>query len=79
MIVRTLKLRLSKSQEKQLEQWLWNLTGLYNWGLKKIEHDAKNKIFYSLTDINDYLNSQEQEDQVVIRPVIKNILERIEI
>jgi len=47
MIVRTLKLRLSKSQEVQLEQWLWNLTGLYNWGLKKIEHDAQNKIFHS--------------------------------
>ena len=50
MIVRTLKLRLSKSQEQQLEQWLWNLTGLYNWGIKKIEHDANNKIFYSTFD-----------------------------
>jgi len=50
MIVRTLKLRLNKSQEKQLEQWLWNLTGLYNWGLKKIEHNAQNKIFYSAFD-----------------------------
>lgn len=50
MIIRTLKLRLNKSQEKQLEQWLWNLTGLYNWGLKKIEHEAKNKIFYSTFD-----------------------------
>jgi putative transposase len=47
MIVRTLKLRLNKSQEKQLEQWLWNLTGLYNWGLKKIEYGARDKIFYS--------------------------------
>ena len=46
MIVRTLKLRLSKNQEAQLEQWLWNLTGLYNWGLKKIERDAQNKIFH---------------------------------
>ena len=50
MIIRTLKLRLSKSQEKQLEQWLWNLTGLYNWGLKKIEYNAKNKIYYSNFD-----------------------------
>lgn len=50
MIVRTLKLRLSKSQENKLEQWLWNLTGLYNWGLKKIEHDAQHKIFCSNFD-----------------------------
>jgi len=50
MIVRTLKLRLNKSQEKVLDQWLWNLTGLYNWGLKKIEYSAKDKIFYSTFD-----------------------------
>ena len=50
MIVRTLKLKLNKSQEKKLETWLWNLTGLYNWGSKKIEHDAKDKIFYSTFD-----------------------------
>lgn len=50
MIVRILKLRLTKKQETQLDQWLWNLTGLYNWGLKKIEHDAKDKIYYSNFD-----------------------------
>lgn len=47
MIVRTLKLKLSKKQEVQLNQWLWNLTDVYNWAIRKIENDAKDKIYYS--------------------------------
>ena len=50
MIIRTLKLKLSKQQEAQLNGWLWNLTGLWNWAIKKIEHDAQNKIYHSPFD-----------------------------
>ena len=50
MIVRTLKLKLTKKQETILSGWLWNLTGLYNWGIKKIEHDAQDKIYHSSFD-----------------------------
>jgi len=37
MIVRTVKLKLTKTQESTLDSWLHNLTGVYNWGLRKIE------------------------------------------
>jgi len=47
MIVRTLKLKLNKTQESQLNSWLNNLTSIYNWGLRKIELNAKDKIFFS--------------------------------
>jgi len=47
MIVRTLKLKLTKKQEVQIEGWLWNLTGVYNWAIKKIGNDANDKIYYS--------------------------------
>lgn len=47
MIVRQLKLKLNKTQENQLSNWLWNLTGIYNWAIKKIELNAKDKIYYS--------------------------------
>ena len=50
MIVRTLKLKLTNKQETQLNQWLWNLTGVYNWAIKKIEHDANDKIYHSPFD-----------------------------
>lgn len=47
MIIRTLKLRLTKKQETTLDGWLWNLTGLYNFAIKRIEHDAHDKIYHS--------------------------------
>lgn len=36
-----LKLKLRPAQERMLVRWLWHLTGVYNWALKKIELDAK--------------------------------------
>jgi len=54
MIVRQLKLKLTKKQEMQLNQWLWNLTGLYNWAIKKIEHDAQDGIYHSAFDFNHF-------------------------
>jgi putative transposase len=47
MIIRKLKLKLTKPQEQTLETWLWNLTSVYNWAIRKIERDSKNKIYYS--------------------------------
>lgn len=47
MIISTLKLRLNKKQEVTLDGWLWNLTAVYNWGLRKIELNAQDKIYFS--------------------------------
>lgn len=47
MITTTLKLRFNKKQEITLNEWLWNLTGVYNWAIKKIELNAQNKIYFS--------------------------------
>ena len=55
MIVRTLKLKLTKTQEAMLNQWLWNLTGVYNWAIKKIEHDSADKIYHSQMSFQNLL------------------------
>jgi len=47
MIQRQLKLRLNVSQEGQLNTWLFQLTGVWNWAIRKIEQDAKDGIYYS--------------------------------
>jgi transposase len=47
MIQRQLKLRLKTSQEHQLQTWLFQLTGVWNWAIRKIEQDAKDGIYYS--------------------------------
>jgi len=47
MIQRQLKLRLNTSQEDQLDTWLFQLTGVWNWAIRKIEQDAKDGIYDS--------------------------------
>src|SRR4029434_3960152 len=47
MIQRQLKLRLNTPQEKQLDTWLFQLTGVWNWAIRKIEQDAKDGMYYS--------------------------------
>jgi len=47
MIQRQLKLRLNNAQTHQLDTWLWHLTGVWNWAIRKIEADAKDGIYYS--------------------------------
>ena len=46
MLVRELKLKPNKSQTAKLEEWLWCLTGVYNWVSRKIELDAKDKLYH---------------------------------
>ena len=47
MIQRQLKLRLNTSQEQQLTTWLFQLTGVWNWAIRKIELDAQDGISYT--------------------------------
>src|SRR5438067_2034941 len=47
MMQRQLKLRLNSTQEQTMQDWLWHLTGVWNWAIRKIEADAKDGIYYS--------------------------------
>jgi len=47
MVQYQLKLKLNKKQETTLNEWLWNLTGVWNWAIRKIELDAQYGIYYS--------------------------------
>lgn len=47
MMQRQLKLRLNNAQEQIMHDWLWHLTGVWNWAVRKIEADAKDGIYYS--------------------------------
>src|SRR5689334_5632852 len=55
MILVRLKLDPRPAQERILTRWLWHLTGVYNWTVRKIELDAKNRIFHSRYDIQSLL------------------------
>lgn len=55
MISCTVKLKLRPAQERLLNRWLWHLTGVYNWAVKKIEADASNRIYHSRYDLEALL------------------------
>ena len=47
MIQHQIKLRLKAGQEAQLNEWLFMLTGVFNWAVRKIEQDAEGGIYYT--------------------------------
>lgn len=47
MIQAQVKLRLSANKEAQLNNWLWSLTAVHNFAVRKIELDAKDGIYYT--------------------------------
>ena len=55
MVQYQVKLKLSKTREKQLNGWLWNLTGVWNWACRTIELNAKDKIYFSPKNFQNLL------------------------
>ncbi len=55
MIQYQLKLRLTSKQERMLSEWLWHLTGVYNWAIRKIGLDTRDGIFHSRKDFQNLL------------------------
>ena len=55
MIVHMLKLKLTKKQSGTLDQWLWHLTAVWNWAVRKVENDAHDGIYYSQKSFQNLL------------------------
>ena len=55
MIQIQIKLRFSNKQERQLSEWLHYLSGVWNYAVRRIGLDAKDKIFHSLIDFQNLL------------------------
>jgi putative transposase len=64
MIQAQLKLRLNTVQENHLAGWLWNLTGVWNWAVRKIELDAKNKVYYGAKDFQNLLANHSDRMEI---------------
>ncbi len=64
MLIRTLKLRLTKEQEEALDGWIWNLTGLYNFAIKRIENDAQDKIYHSGFDCQNWVANHSKRMEI---------------
>jgi IS605 OrfB family transposase len=55
MIVREVKLKLTVKQKNTFDDWLWVLTGVYNWASRKIKQDARDGFYYSKFDFMNLL------------------------
>ena len=61
MLTTTLKLSLTNRQESDLERWLWHLTGVYNWAIRKVELDAQDGFYRSDFDLIRLLTGHGQK------------------
>ena len=64
MIQAQLKLRLTKKQDTVLTGWLWNLTGVYNWALRKIELDAHDGLYHGKMDFKNLLADHSERVEI---------------
>jgi putative transposase len=55
VLSRELKLKLTKKQENQLNDWLPTLTSIYNWAIRKIELNSENRIYFNEFDFKNLL------------------------
>jgi transposase len=55
MIQAQVKVRVNATVERQLDDWLFMLTGVWNWAIRKIEQDANDGIYYTAKDFQNLL------------------------
>src|SRR5438034_1106813 len=46
---------------------LWNLTGVWNWAVRKIEPDAKDRIYYGAKDLQNLLANHGEKMEITDR------------
>jgi len=61
MIQRQLKLKLTRRQERDLERYLFHLTSVWNWAIRKIENDARDGIYYHPLTFKGLLNGHSRK------------------
>jgi putative transposase len=60
MILHQLKLKITKTQDKLLGNWLWCLTGAWNTAIRRIGQDAKYGIYYSRFDLQNQVTGHSE-------------------
>lgn len=54
MIQVQLKLRPTKAQARTFDRWLWHLTGVYNWAVRKLEADPRLSVYELKRAVNGH-------------------------
>jgi putative transposase len=55
MIQHQIKLQMTKAQQNECVRWLHHLASVWNWALRKIELNAKDKVYFSKIEFRNLL------------------------
>lgn len=55
MVQYQLKLRMSKAQQAECARWLYHLASVWNWAVRKIELNARDKIYFPKIEFQNLL------------------------
>ena len=55
MIQYQIKLQMTKAQQNECVRWLYHLASVWNWALRKIELNAKDKVYFSKIEFRNLL------------------------
>jgi hypothetical protein len=55
MIQHQIKLQMTKAQQNECVRWLYHLASVWNWALRKIELNAKDKVYFSKIEFRNLL------------------------
>jgi len=55
MVQYQVKLRMTKAQQAECDRWLYHLASVWNWAVRKIELNAKDKIYFSKIEFRNLL------------------------
>ena len=61
MVQYQLKLRMTKAQAAECARWLYHLAAVWNWAIRKVELNAKDKIYFSKTEFQNLLAHHSQK------------------
>jgi len=64
MLVRSLKLKVNKSQEKYLNRYLFHLEGVYNWAIRQIKFNSANGIYLSHYDLQNATSNHAKKIEI---------------
>lgn len=64
MINRQIKLKLNKKQENKINEWFSICTGIYNFGIRKIELNANDNIYFSKFKFQNLLSDHSKKLEI---------------
>ena len=61
MVQYQLKLRMTKAQQAECSRWLYHLAAVWNWAIRTIELNARDKIYFSKIEFQNLLAHHGQK------------------